>query len=153
MTTNPTERFDSDLDRRHRARRGMAMVEFVLVLPTLLILLFGMLEFGILFYQWQTLSNAAREGARESIVFRKDCDATALESQIKTVVTNYASSANITVDPTKINVTGLCTGFGTPADVSVTHPDQFKVLPGFVAALSPTLDLVGRSNMRNEGST
>jgi hypothetical protein len=69
------------------------------------------------------------------------------------VVKNYAATANISVADGDINVTGLCNGVGTPADVQVQHTYQFKVLPGFVAALSPTLNLVGRSNMRNEGST
>ena len=48
------------LEQPTRRRSGMAMVEFVLILPALLVILFGILEFGVLFFQWQTLSNAAR---------------------------------------------------------------------------------------------
>ena len=136
-----------------RRRSGMAMVEFVMILPALLVLLFGMLEFGVIFYQFQTLSNAAREGARESIVYRANCDANALETLVQNTVITYASSANITVAPGDIQVTGLCTGAGTPADVRVTHQYDFKVLPNFVASFSPNITLVGRSNMRNEGNT
>jgi hypothetical protein len=46
------------------------MLEMVIVAPVLLLLLFAIAEFGIAFAQWQTLSNAAREGARVGVVFR-----------------------------------------------------------------------------------
>jgi Flp pilus assembly protein TadG len=153
MQTNFDEPGQGARARTTRRRSGMAMVEFVMVLPTLLVLLFGMLEFGVIFYQFQTLSNAAREGARESIVYRTNCDATAIETLVENTVITYAASANITVASGDIQITGLCTGAGTPADVRVTHDYSFKVLPNFVAAISPDITLVGRSNMRNEGNS
>lgn len=47
--------------------RGAALVEFAIVLPLLLLLLVGMIEFGLLFYNKQVLTNASREGARAGI--------------------------------------------------------------------------------------
>jgi len=44
------------------------MVEFAIVLPVLLLLILGILEFGILIFNYNTISNAAREGARYGIV-------------------------------------------------------------------------------------
>ena len=51
---------------RHRAaaRRGQGLVEFALALPILLLLLLGLLEFGIAFDHHLTLQYATREGAR-----------------------------------------------------------------------------------------
>jgi len=51
---------------RHRARRdeGASAVEFALVSMLLVLLLFGIIQFGWLFWQWLELTHAAREGAR-----------------------------------------------------------------------------------------
>lgn len=44
--------------------RGSAMAEFAIVLPLLILLLFGMIEFGVALYNQAVISNASREGAR-----------------------------------------------------------------------------------------
>jgi len=139
--------------RRARRLGGMAMVEFVLILPALLVVLFGILEFGVLFFQWQTLSNAAREGAREAIVFRKNCDAGIVQTLIEQTVIDYASAANVAVTASDIDITGPCTGTGQPLRVEVSHDFGFQVLPGFLSQLTPTITLVGTSEMRNEGKS
>ena len=46
------------------AERGQSLVEFALLVPVFLLLLLGMLEFGYMFLQNQTLESATREGAR-----------------------------------------------------------------------------------------
>src|SRR5436190_7967537 len=48
----------------HRPRRGQTLVEFALTLPLLLLLMFGIIEFGRIFQAWVTLQNAARTAAR-----------------------------------------------------------------------------------------
>ena len=50
--------------------RGAALVEFALVLPLLLILLLGMLEFGKVFNYWIDTTHLANEGARWAVVNR-----------------------------------------------------------------------------------
>src|SRR5689334_10681817 len=50
-----------------RARRGQTMVEFALTLPILLLLIFGIVEFGRIFQAWVTIQNAARTAARFAI--------------------------------------------------------------------------------------
>ena len=47
-----------------RRARGQAMVEFALILPLFLILLMGMLEFGVVFDHRNAMAYAVREGAR-----------------------------------------------------------------------------------------
>ncbi len=49
--------------RRDRFRRGNAVLEMALVLPILLLLAFGMVEFGYFFYVKNNLQGAAREGS------------------------------------------------------------------------------------------
>ncbi|MEO7117701.1 MAG: TadE family protein [Candidatus Limnocylindrales bacterium] len=48
--------------------RGQALVEFALVLPILATLLFGLLDVGRVVWAQDSISNAAREGARFAIV-------------------------------------------------------------------------------------
>jgi len=45
-------------------QRGQSLLEFAAVLPLLLLLAFGVTEFGRAFYQYNTLSKAIRDGAR-----------------------------------------------------------------------------------------
>ncbi len=50
-----------------RVRRGQTMVEFALILPLLLLLLFGIIEFGLIFHAWLTVENGARQAARYAV--------------------------------------------------------------------------------------
>jgi Flp pilus assembly protein TadG len=49
-------------------RRGQTMVEFALALPLFILLLVGIFDFGRAIYASNTVSNAAREGARLAVV-------------------------------------------------------------------------------------
>lgn len=48
--------------------RGQDIVEFALLAPLLFLLLFGIIEFGVAVFRYNTLSNAVREGARAAVV-------------------------------------------------------------------------------------
>ena len=139
--------------RRLARRSGMAMVEFVIILPILLMLVFAIAEFGVLFGRWQTLCNAAREGARTAIVFRSPCDSATVEAEVKQRVKDYASPLGMTITDADISVTGLCGPSTSSTTVSVTKPYVFDVLPNIAGSVSPSIDLVGNSVMRNEGSS
>jgi len=127
------------------------MVEMVIVLPVLLILLFATIEFGIVLMRWQTLSNAAREGARTAVLFRNPCNAGTVQSDAETRVVAYAAAANIPITAADVNVTGHCGGPGTDTTVTVTHTYTYQVLGGLAPGVGPTITLTGNSVMRNEG--
>jgi Flp pilus assembly protein TadG len=95
---------------RHRnlrlARRGNALVEFVLVLPLLLLLLLGAIDWGFYFIVRETVINATREGARVGSVASGTAQATA---DARVAVENYLRNAlgaayvrTPTVSPTNI---------------------------------------------------
>jgi Flp pilus assembly protein TadG len=58
--------------RRREPRRGQALVEFVAVLLPVLLLVVGIIQFGLLFAANVTLTNAAREGARAGTIYLYD---------------------------------------------------------------------------------
>jgi Flp pilus assembly protein TadG len=57
-----------------RNERGQTMTEFALVLPILALLLFGIIQFGITFNNYVTLTDATRAGARKAAVGRQVAD-------------------------------------------------------------------------------
>lgn len=50
--------------RKRSDERGAAAVEFAVVLPLLVTMLFGIIELGFIFNRWITVTHAAREGVR-----------------------------------------------------------------------------------------
>jgi Flp pilus assembly protein TadG len=60
--------------KRLHDERGQTMVEFAIVLPVLCLLLFGAIQFGILFNNYVTLTDAVRAGARKAAVSRQLAD-------------------------------------------------------------------------------
>ena len=129
---------------------GMAMVETVIVLPLLLMLLFGVVEFGVAFARWQVVSNAAREGARQAILYRAPgtCDIGEVAAEVRDRVRTYGSSIGIDLLDADISVAGTCAAGSS--SVTVTFRHDFSVLPN-LASVSTGIDLVGSSTMRNEG--
>lgn len=61
----------------HRSERGAAAVEFALVVPILIMLVFGIVEFGRGYHAKVELTGAVREGARELALGKSTADATA----------------------------------------------------------------------------
>lgn len=63
--------------KRQRAKRegGQALVEFALLAPLLVILIFGFIDISRLYNAWVTVQGAAREGARYGVTGRSDCPA------------------------------------------------------------------------------
>ena len=58
--------------RRHRisSEHGQTAVEFALVAPFIVVLLLAVIQFGIAFHNYVTITDAARAGARKAIVAR-----------------------------------------------------------------------------------
>jgi Flp pilus assembly protein TadG len=57
--------------RRHRDERGQTATEFAVVLPVFCLLLFGVIQFGIVFHNYITLTDAVRAGSRKAVVSRQ----------------------------------------------------------------------------------
>ena len=62
---------------RRSTERGQAVIELALTLPLLLVVVFGIIDFGFMFQRYEAVTNAAREGARLGVL----ADYTATEAQ------------------------------------------------------------------------
>jgi len=139
--------------KRLRCQKGVAAVEFAIILPLLMIIIFGIIEFGLLLYDKQVITNASREGARAGVVVgvsRVD-DAGILDVMDRYIANNLVTfgstlSLNITIDP--VDRTDM--DFGDELTVTVTYDYDFLVLPNFVASLTGMQTLVAKTVMKME---
>ena len=103
-----------------RGEKGQSLVEFALVLPVLVLLVIGMIEFGRVLNVWLIVGNGAREGARYAAVGLS-------EAKVIQKVKDFCP----TLDPGSlvIEVTGAQGPRGTPVTVRVEH--AIDIIPLF----------------------
>jgi Flp pilus assembly protein TadG len=130
-----------------RSESGASAVEFALLLPLLMIILFGIIEFGLALYRQAILTNASREGARLGIVQSIPPIANAA---IDAAIDTYLTSAGI--PPGNVARTIVAGGVtGTPVIVTLTLPYTFVSLPGLTSpSVTPTINLTAQTVMRHE---
>lgn len=120
---------------------GQSIIEFALILPILLLVLFGITEFGRAIMVTNVLNTASREGARLAAVSSVG-DSLAVRARVVEVL----DAANI--DAKQITIQFLL----VEKSVEVTVTSDFEVLSGGV--LDPfigTFELRGKTVMRYEG--
>ena len=121
----------------HRAcqEKGAALIETAFVLPIMLLVCVGILEFGRAYQTWQVVTNAAREGARVAIL--PEYPDTSVTARVRTYLKNGGLPASIVDDTTKTKV--LITATTIPVDeagtvtasaarIVVEYPFEFMVL-------------------------
>lgn len=122
------------LKRLRRSEAGQTLVEFSLVLPVLLVMLFAIVDFGRAMYTWSIVSNAAREGGRTAAV-------QGTTAEINTAVNNAATGLNLgSLTKTYTNVQGTK---GTTVTVNVSYAFTY------VTPISPLLNLIGGASLSN----
>ena len=121
--------------------RGAAAVEFALVVPLLLLLVMGIVEFGRAYNAQTTISGAAREGVR---VMALRNDPAAAKAAVKSAASPIQlSDAQISISPTS------CTSSGTtPQTATVTVTYKVDFLTGL---LGTGVTLTGKGVMRCNG--
>jgi len=117
-------------------KRGVAAVEFVLCLPILLLLVFGLIEFGLLFYNQQVITNASREGVRAGIVTGTGT------ADIIQIVENYCDNNLINLNGANELQAGSVTVSGPAGDNDLTvrvHYDYNFLFAGILGFDQKTL--------------
>lgn len=124
-----------------RNRRGNAVVEMALILPILLLMVFGITEFGRAWMTVNVMYTASREGARLAVVTGPSVP------DVETRVTEVMSAAHLT--PTSITVDGP--GSTIAKKVTVTVTADFTVIPGKVLNMfEAVIPLTASTTMRFE---
>lgn len=133
--------------RLFKEATGASAVEFALVLPLLLLLILGMVEFGTLFYRQAIISWSSREAARTGIV---QATPKPTAGQVEAVVASVLSKAGLGTSTVAVTVTGAGGAFGTDLTVLVESPYRFQFLPGLAPGMPASVTLRGRTVMKNE---
>jgi Flp pilus assembly protein TadG len=149
--------------KKSGSNSGQAIVELALTLPLLVILVVGIVEYGVIYYDKAMLTNASREGARTGIVFQGDgttSPPTCVDipnSAITTAVNNYlqtrlinfggAGAANTTI--TRTGTSPDCDINGGTVKVAVSYVHTYLMLPRFLSG-SNTITIGAETTMRRE---
>ena len=142
-----------NLYRRLACDKGAELIEFALVFPLLLLVMFGIMDFGLLFQRYETVTNAAREGARIAVLPGY------AQADVQARVTQYLAASGLTATPTvaytapqALNVGGACV---TITGVTVGYPHQYlfigKIIGLFGGSGFTTKTLTATARMRYEG--
>ncbi|MFH1035588.1 MAG: TadE/TadG family type IV pilus assembly protein [Pseudomonadota bacterium] len=126
--------------------RATAAVEFALILPVFLMLVFGVVELGSAWYQKQMLVSASRVGARMGSMLNDPSNSAA---QVQTAVSQYLQQAGY---PSVFNVASSGTegNAGDPVQVTVSSNYQFPVLSRIIPDSVANVTLKGVTVMRHE---
>ena len=101
---------------RTAARRAAAAVEFAVVVPILILLIFGMIEFSRLMMVEQVLTNAAREGARKASLPGTST------SDVTTAVNTYMTNSGLSGQTTTVSPDPSTANPGDAITVTVSIP-------------------------------
>jgi Flp pilus assembly protein TadG len=107
---------------KSRNERGQTLVEFALVLPILSLLLLGVIQFGIAFNHYITLTDAVRAGARKGAVGRHlQNPQAAVEQSLRNAATD--------LDPADLQISvNSSWAQGSDVTVTATYPYEIKLL-------------------------
>jgi len=133
-------------------RKGQALAEMALILPVLLLLVFGMIEMSNAWRTFQIVTNSAREGARVAILTASDV------GDIRTRIDQAIDRGGLTPGLAAITIEcfeangdaagAACTTSGQEARIRVEYPFTFQVL-GRLGGLAP-IRIGSTSTMRHE---
>ena len=147
MTARKLRRFDN---------RGQALVEFALLLPLVMLLLIGIIEFGRAWQAKQTITDAAREGARLAVVGNDSYTVDTVSLAVKTMLkrAGFDSSTVAITYPDGCHFTTCSPRWGTGYMTAVTlaMPHKFVALHRLITLVTSggTVTLRSTARMRNE---
>lgn len=110
-------------------QEGVAAIEFALILPVLFLIIFGIIEFGLLLFNKQVITNASREGARYGIVMSSERPTVIeIQDEVDDYCKDYLISFGNTLPVTNVE-SGACANFQDDLIVDVSYRYDFLFLP------------------------
>ncbi|MDQ0619795.1 Flp pilus assembly protein TadG [Arthrobacter globiformis] len=120
------------------SERGAAAVEFALLVPILIVLVFGIMEFGRAYSVQMSLANAAREGARSMAITKNQDTARTAAKNAALHLSPALENGNIT-----FSLTAGTSGCPTNAQTTVNISYNLSTMTGIVGPFTMT----GRGTM------
>jgi hypothetical protein len=117
--------------RLMKGRRGAVIVEFALVVPLLMIIVFGIIDFSRAYAQLNNINSSLREGARFGAAQEAPT-----EADIKAEITRFSTAW---ANPLRIDVVSVCGGAPTLTPCSPVAPNEIVVSVTDYAIDLPTL--------------
>jgi Flp pilus assembly protein TadG len=118
-------------------QKGGTLVEFAVIAPLLFLILFGIIEFGILLYDKAMITNASREGARAGIVFNyperitNDRIIEEVDKYLGAHLISFGGAANWSISITPNDRSASLAG--DSLTVNVTYPFRFLFVSNLLA--------------------
>jgi Flp pilus assembly protein TadG len=128
--------------------RGAVAAEFAILLPVLMLIVFGTIEFGRLMYGREIVTNATREGARYGIVAQAPPVSSAA---MITQATTYLTATGINPAHVTFSAPACCGATGTPVTLAATYNYHWLIpyIATVIGAPSP-LPISIATTMRHE---
>jgi hypothetical protein len=127
-----------------KGTKASVVVEFALLLPLMVTLVFSIIELGSAWYFKQMMVNASREGARMGAMFEGGTNA-----EVVAYVQNLLNESGFPGD-VSINATGAESGPGAQVQVQITGQHQLAVLGSLVPGCPESINLTATTIMRHE---
>jgi Flp pilus assembly protein TadG len=109
--------------------RGQTMVEFALIMPLLCIVLFGIIQFGVLYNDYISLTDATRVGARKAAVGRQTANpAASAEAALR------AAASDLDQADLDVSVIAPVWAAGAEVTVEAEYPYELDVMGVVVAS-------------------
>jgi Flp pilus assembly protein TadG len=132
-------------------RRGVAIIEFAIILPLLLLIVVGTMEFARALNIKQVVVNSAREGAR---IVALPPGSQSNETLVRDRVDDYLTSNGLDLSLRTVTIQGIDGAPGTVGEVTVAYQYTFDFFGGIASMFGGsdpgTVTLTSTSRMRNE---
>jgi Flp pilus assembly protein TadG len=140
--------------RRGADDQGAELIELAIVLPILLLIIAGIMDFGFLFQRYEVVTNAAREGARVAVL--PGYTTADVQARVQSYLTAAGLTATATVPAPVVSTQTLPSGLSVSVvTVNVQYPSQFAFIGPIAAMLGgsgwSSITLNANSVMRVEG--
>jgi Flp pilus assembly protein TadG len=133
---------------KRRDQRGASVVEFAIILPLIVWLIFGIMEIGFVLYDKTMITQASREGARAGVVFRVPAVA---DEEIIQVANDFLGTSLITFgEPQTATVTVTRNGLSAGDRLKVTVSYTYTALVFSIASMGKKFNMVAETTMRME---
>lgn len=121
-----------------RSQKGQSLVETALIIPIIILILFGIVDFGRIFHAYLTIDHAGREAARAAAV--GDADG-AIITKVNNATGSLTNAVTTSIDPSPRE---------SGDEVTITLTYQFAFLTPIFGQLIRTYNIENKTVMRVE---